>query len=247
MEDTPSNIPSQFGAEIALYPSSLEISLPPSKDPVELLGNLLDRLEMSEQPSTSRTVSSDTTMAKLPVVTPTMLVGIPSVPTSSQSLEGAHSGAMSIVWSVPVCSSGIVSGNSYVESQEIDPSGSQFRQSGPQGQSIPLSTGLPPYGGQYTLSLSPPGEQPYGSSQQNLGYAGITSSSWVPILPQQPRVVYLMQQCSPMSNILTTLAIVTVSQVQALPIVCQPQFSQVVMQQPLVPATQPQSPTSGMT
>ena len=56
-----------------------------------------------------------------------------------------------------------------------------------------------------------------------------------------------MQQCLPMSNIPTTPAIVTVSQVQALPIVCQPQVSQVVMQQPLVPATQPQSPTSGMT
>ena len=39
----------------------------------------------------------------------------------------------------------------------------------------------------------------------------------------------------------------TVSQVQALPVVCQPQVSQVVMQQPLVPATQLQSPTSGMT
>jgi hypothetical protein len=43
----------------------------------------------------------------------------------------------------------------------------------------------------------------------------------------------------------TTPAIVTVSQVQALPVVCQPQSSQVVMQQPLDPATQPQSPTSG--
>ena len=50
-----------------------------------------------------------------------------------------------------------------------------------------------------------------------------------------------------MSNIPTTPAIVTVSQVQALPVVCQPQVSQVVMQQPLFPVTQPQSPTSGMT
>ena len=76
--------------------------------------------------------------------------------------------------------------------------------------------------GQYTLSLSPPGGQPYESSQQNLGYVGITSSGWVPILPQQPRVVYSMQQCLPMSNIPTTPAIVTVSQVQALSVVCQP-------------------------
>ena len=247
VEDPPSSTPSQFGVGITLYPSSSQISLPSSEAPVESLGNLLDRLEMSEQPSTSRTVSSNIATAELPAVTPIMFAGILSVPTSSQSLERAHSGAISTVWSIPVCSSGIISGNSYAESQQIDPSGSQFRQSGPQGKIILLSTGLPPYGGQYTLSLSPPGEQPYRSSQQNLGYAGITSSGWVPILPQQPRVVYSMQQCSPMSNIPTMSAIVTVSQVQALPIVCQPQFSQVVMQQPLVPATQPQLPTSGMT
>jgi len=95
--------------------------------------------------------------------------------------------------------------------------------------------------------LSPPGGQPYGSSQQNLGYAGITSSGWVPTLPQRPSVVYLMQQCLPMSNIPTMLAIVTMSQVQTLHVVCQPQVSQVVMQQPFDPVTQPQSPTRGMT
>lgn len=185
---------------------------------------------MSEQPSTSRTVSSDTTMAELPVVTPTMFAGIPFVATSSQSLDGFHSRAISIVWYVPVCSSGIIFGNSYVESQQIYPSRCQFGQSSPQGQTIPLSTGLPPYGGQYTLSFSRPGGQPYESSQQNSGYAGITSSGWVPIRPQQPRVVYSMQQRLPMSNIPTTPAIVTVSQVQALPVVCQPHVCQVVMQ-----------------
>jgi hypothetical protein len=99
------------------------------------------------------------------------------------------------------------------------------------------------WGAVYPFIVSLREEQPYESSQQNSGYAGITSSGWVPILPQQPRVVYSMQQCLPMSNIPTTPAIVTVSQVQALPVVCQPQVSQVVMQQPLVPATQPQSPT----
>ena len=247
VEDPQTSTPTHFGVGITLYPSSSEVSLPPEEAPVESLGNLLDRLQMSEQPSTSRTVSSDTAMAELPAITPTMFAGIPSVPTSSQSLEGAHSGAIMTVWSVPVCSSGIISGNSYVESQQIDPFGGQFGQSGPQGQTISLSSGLPPYGGQYTLSLSPPGGYPYGSSQQHSGYIGITSSGWVPILPQQPRVVYSMQQCVPMSNIPTTPAIVTVSQVQALPVVCQPQVSQVVMQQPLDPATQPQSPTGGMT
>ena len=53
-----------------------------------------------------------------------------------------------------------------------------------------------------------------------------------------------MQQCLPMSNIPTTSAIVTMSQVQALPVVCQPQVSQVVMQHPLFPGmTQAQTGT----
>ena len=56
-----------------------------------------------------------------------------------------------------------------------------------------------------------------------------------------------MQQCVPMTNIPTTPAIVTVSQVQAMPVACQPQISQVVMQQPLEHGSQPQSPTGGAT
>ena len=225
VEDPPSSTPSQFGVGITLYPSSSEINLPLSEAPLESLGNLLDRLEMSEQSLTSRTVSSDTETTELPAIAPTMFASISTILTSSQSLARAQSGAISTVWYIPICSSGIISRSSYVESQQIDPSWCQFGQSDPQRQIIPLSTGLPPYGGQYTLSLSPSGEQPYESSQQNPGYAGITSSGWVPILPQQPRVVYLMQQCLPMSNIPTTLAIVMVSQVQALPVVCQPQVS----------------------
>ena len=114
---------------------------------------------MSEQPSTSRTVSSNTTATEPPVATPTMLAGVPSIPTSSQSLDGIHPGTVSTVCSVPICSSGIISGISYVESQQIDPSQQyQFGQSYPQRPIIPLSTGLPPYGGQYALSLFPPGE-----------------------------------------------------------------------------------------
>ena len=54
-----------------------------------------------------------------------------------------------------------------------------------------------------------------------------------------------MQPSIPMSNIPTTLTIVTVLQVQVFPIVFQPQVSQVVIQQPLVSTTQPQSPISG--
>ena len=122
VEDPPSSTPSQFGVGISLYPSSSEISLPLLEAPVESLGNLLDRLEMSEQPSTSRTVSSDTAMIELLAVTPTLFASIPSVPTSSQSRDGAHLGAISIVWSVPVCSSRVISGSYYVESQRFDPS-----------------------------------------------------------------------------------------------------------------------------
>ena len=198
VEDPQASTPTHFGVEVTLFPSTLEVSLPPVEVPVESLGNILDRLKMSEQPSTSRTVSTDTAIAEFPAFTPTMFAGVPSVPTSSQPLEGVHPGDISTVWSVPICSSRIISDNSYVEARQIDPFGGQFGQSSPQGQTIPLSSGLPPYGGQYALSLPPPGGYPYGSSQQYSGYTGITSSGWVPILPQQPRVVYSMQLCVPM-------------------------------------------------
>jgi len=55
-----------------------------------------------------------------------------------------------------------------------------------------------------------------------LGYARITTRGWVPILPQHPRVVYSMQQCVPMSNVPTTLAIMMMSQVQVFLVVFQP-------------------------
>ncbi len=110
MEDPPSNTPTQFGVGIALCPSSSEDILPPSEVPEESLRNLLDRLNMFEQPSTSRTVSPNTVAEKIPAATPTIFVGVPSVPTSSQSLDGVHPGAALIVWTVLVCSSGFVSG-----------------------------------------------------------------------------------------------------------------------------------------
>ena len=92
--------------------------------------------------------------------------------------------------------------------------------------------------------MFPPREQPYESLQQSSSQTGITSSGWVPILPQQPRVVYSMQPVHPMSNIHTTPTIVTISQVQVLPIVCQPQVSQVAIQQPLISAIQSQPQVS---
>ena len=131
VEDPQASTPTHFGVGVTLFPSISEVSLPPVEVPVESLGNLLDRLKISEQPSTSRTVSNDTATAELPAVTPTMLAGIPSVPTSSQPLEGVHPGTILTVWSVPVCSSGIISGNSHVESRQIDPFGGQFGPSSP--------------------------------------------------------------------------------------------------------------------
>lgn len=77
---------------------------------------------MSEQPSTSRTMSSDTVAAKLPAATLTMFIGIPSIPTISQPLDGVNPGTVSTTWSIPICSSIILSGISYVETQQSDPS-----------------------------------------------------------------------------------------------------------------------------
>ena len=112
VEDPSSNTPTQLGVGIALYPSSSDNIHPPSEVPEESLRNLLDRLNMSEQPSTSRTVSPDTTTVEAPSAIPTMFVGVPSVPTSFQSLDGVHPGAISTVWTIPVCLSRIISGSS---------------------------------------------------------------------------------------------------------------------------------------
>lgn len=153
VEDPPSSTPTQLGAGITLYPSSSENIHPPSEVPEDSLRNILDRLNMSEQLSTSRIASPYTATTEAPSAISTMFAGVPSVPASFQSLDGVHLGAILTVWTVPVCSSGIISGISYVESQQIDPSQGQFGQTGPQRQIIPLSTGLPSYGGPYTLSL----------------------------------------------------------------------------------------------
>lgn len=142
-----------------------------------------------------------------------MFTGIPSVPTSYQQQTRVQLGIVLTTWLVPISSSGFSSGISYVETQPIDPTCLQR-------PIYPLSTGLPPYGGQYAFSLFPPREQPYGSLQQSSGQTGMTSSGWVPILPQQPRVVYSMQPVHPVSNILTIPATMIASQVQVLPVVC---------------------------
>ena len=122
VEDLPPSTSVHFGTSIHLHPSTTKVSPFSSQDPVELLGNILDRLNMSEQPSTSRTVSSDIATKQLPIATLTMFIGIPFVPTSSQPLDGVHPGTASTAWSVPICSSRISSRVSYVETQQIDPS-----------------------------------------------------------------------------------------------------------------------------
>lgn len=70
---------------------------------------------MSEQPSISRNVSFDIATTDLPAATPMMFAGVPSVPTSYQSLDGVHPGTISTTWSVRTCSSRILSGISYVQ------------------------------------------------------------------------------------------------------------------------------------
>jgi len=118
----------------------LEVSLPSSQVLVESLGNLLDRLDMSEQPSTSRIVPSDTAVAEPPATNPMMFTGIPSIPESYQQQDGVHSGTVSTTWLVPISSSGFSYGVCYVETQQIDPMCLQR-------PIYPLSTGFPPYGG----------------------------------------------------------------------------------------------------
>jgi len=163
-------------------------------------------------------VPSSTAVAEPPAITPMMFTSIPSIPTSYQQQARVQSGTVSTTWLVPISSSGFSSGISYVGTQKIDPMCLQR-------PIYPLRTGFPPYGGQYAFSLFPPGEQPYGTLQQSLGQTRMTSSSRALILPQQPRVVYSMQLVHPVSNTPTIPATVTASQVQALPVVCQPQVS----------------------
>ncbi len=139
---------------------------------------------MSEQPLTSRTVLPNIAASEIPAAIMIMFAGVSSIPTSSQSLDGIHPGVVLTVWTVPIYSSGIVSGISYIKSRQIDPSQGQFGQISPQRKIIPLSTRLPSYGGPYTLSLPSSEGQPCDISQQNLDYVGITTSDWVPILPQ---------------------------------------------------------------
>lgn len=70
---------------------------------------------MSEQPSTSRTMSFDTAMAELPAAIPTMFASMPYIPASYQSLARIHSRTISTTWSIPIFSFGIPSNISYVE------------------------------------------------------------------------------------------------------------------------------------
>lgn len=62
VEDPPSSTPLHFGTRIHFCPFTLEFgsfNIPSSQVPVKSLRELLDRLNMSEQPSTYRNVSSN--------------------------------------------------------------------------------------------------------------------------------------------------------------------------------------------
>ena len=100
-----------------------------SRVPVESLGQLLDKLTMSEQPSTSRNVSFDATSEESSAATPSMFSGTPEsqlygasfVLVCYQSLARTHSGIASTSWSTPIYSSRIPSGFSHMETQQFDP------------------------------------------------------------------------------------------------------------------------------
>ena len=47
-EDPQASTPTHFGVGVTLFPSTSEVSPPPMEVPVESLGNLLDRIKMSE-------------------------------------------------------------------------------------------------------------------------------------------------------------------------------------------------------
>lgn len=73
VEDPLSSTPFHFGTGIHLYPSTPEFAPfnpASSQVPVESLEELLDKIIMSEQPSTSRNVSSDAAAAESPAAIP---------------------------------------------------------------------------------------------------------------------------------------------------------------------------------
>jgi len=74
------------------------------------------------------------------------LYGVLFVPPGYQSLFGTHSGVASSPWSSPISSTGILSGSSKTDTEQLDPSSQyQVGSSGYHPMYL-LYTGLPPYG-----------------------------------------------------------------------------------------------------
>ena len=121
--------------------------------------------------STSQTVPSVTTTTKSSVATSSMftttleshLYGVLSIPSGYQSLSGTHSGVSFSPWSSLMSSTGILSGSSLTDTEQLNASSSH--QAGSSGYRLmcPLYTGLPPYEEQYIDSPYPPfyGGKPY--------------------------------------------------------------------------------------
>ena len=148
-------------------------------------------------------------MSALPLATPSMFKtspksyfhGGPLFPSGYKSLSRIFSGASSNPWTLPMSSSGILTGNPIVSTERLDYlyTSSGKYQASPSG-SIPLSTistGLPAFGEQYFLSYYPPhaGGKPfvthYNSTLSLFGQPNVEMNvfQWKPTLPIQPQMV----------------------------------------------------------
>ena len=138
--------------------------------------------------STSQTVPFVTTTTKYSVATSLMftmtpkshLYGVLSVPMGYQYLSGTHLGVASSPWSSTMSSTGILSGSSLMDIEQLDPSSSHQAGSSGYHPMYLLHTGLPPYGEQYAYSPYPPYSrgQPYVSMLSSLGQLGMTICQW---------------------------------------------------------------------
>ena len=101
--------------------------------------------------STSQTVPSVIAMAESFVATSSMftttpkshLYGVPSIPPGYQSLSGTHSGVASSPWSSSMSSTGILSGSSLTDTEQLDPSSQYQASSSGYRPMYLLYTGLP--------------------------------------------------------------------------------------------------------
>jgi len=150
------------------------------------------------------------------------LHGGPSVPTGYKSLSGTFSGTSSRPWTLPMSSSGVLTGSPIVSTERLDSlhtSSGQY-QVGPFG-SIPLSTistGLPAFGENYFPSYYSPHARgqhlvtQYENTPSLFGQTNVYMNvcQWQPTLPIQPQtVVHSYQPVQPVTP--TSLPLVNTS------------------------------------